>query len=667
MAADLSRCPSPDVLESLLAERLSGSERDGVETHVEGCAPCQERLARLSAVTFCPAALPVGRRDESDLEPDEDFLRRLRELSPPTVISRRSVSPHSDLEGSASSAAGPAPEATWFEDRGLGRYEILGRLGEGGMGTVYKARHTELGKVVALKVLPAGRMDEVRVARFKNEIRAIGRLDHPNIVAAHDAGEFRGVHFLAMDFVEGMDLARVVERHGRLPVADGCEVVRQAALGLQHAFERGLVHRDIKPSNLMLAHGGRVQVLDLGLARSFADAAADTLTVKGMLLGSADYLAPEQWEHAHAADTRADIYGLGCTLYHLIAGRPPFAGESQQSVLQKMRAHLETPPSPIRQLRPDVPAGLAAVLDRMLAKGPADRFQSPAEVAEALRSFTPGSDLARLLYADAVANAPAEVPCVAAPTPTPGLWETASERRGPSRRLPQVRSRFALLVALGAGLCLLVVAAAIFWPRSRGSTEPNTQSLEITGMNVTHSRGKGATLLGDLWSSPEGVRVEDDVRIAARLSAPAYYYLIAFNPDGTVQLCYPEGADGQKAPVARPDVRADVRYPRDKDVFILDTAGLQVFVLAASVKPLPPYEEWRSQIDAIPWAAVPEGGAWRWHFDGREFIRYPQERGRVEPKEPAPEALRKLSDFFRSRSEFDAVQLVAFPVAGKRD
>src|SRR5262249_12116432 len=160
----------------------------------------------------------------------------------------------------------------------------------------------------------------------------IGKLDHPNIVVAHDAGESRGVHFLVMEWVDGMDLARVVERHGRLPAADACEAVRQAAVGLQHAYERGLVHRDGKPSNAMLARDGRVRLLDLGLARSFGEAAADTLTAKGALLGTADYLAPEQWDQPHAADTRADIYSLGCTLYHLLTGRPPFAGDAYRSL-----------------------------------------------------------------------------------------------------------------------------------------------------------------------------------------------------------------------------------------------------------------------------------------------------------------------------------------------
>jgi tRNA A-37 threonylcarbamoyl transferase component Bud32 len=654
MAADGNRCPAPGVLEGLLAERLSGAERDTVETHVEGCTACQEYLARLTAGPLCAAAPPPDCQDEPDPEPDETFLRRLRAV-PPTAVPRYQ---------------GPLPRALdnprpLFEHGRLGRYEILDRLAAGGMGDVFKARHAELGKVVALKVLPAGQMDEVRVARFKNEIRAIGRLDHPNIVAAHDAGELGGVHFLVMDLVEGMDLARVLERRGRLSIPDACEAVRQAALGLQHAFERGLVHRDVKPSNLMLACGGRVQVLDLGLARSFVDAAADTLTARGMLLGTADYLAPEQWEHAHATDSRADIYSLGCTLYHLLAGQPPFAGEPYQTVLQKMRAHLESSPPSIGQFRPEVPAGLGAALDRMLAKDPAHRFQSPAEVAEALRPFTRGSDLVRLLDSDGAAEAPAGAPCADAPTPAPGLWETASERTGRGRRLPAARFRYALPATL-AGFCLLL-AAGLLW--LGGPYGLAAKLLEIKELRVTHLRGSGEKILvlGDLRTSPGAVRVSDKLEIAADLTVPAYYYLIAFNPKGSeaglVQLCQPEGTDGLGAETVRPDRHPEVRYP---SYFIPDSVGLQAFVLAASRKSLPSFKDWRSRAGPLPWEGVKDGGAWCWQFDGREFRRFPEHRGRLEPKGDVPEPLRKLCAFFKGRTEFEVVQVFAFPVADEQ-
>jgi hypothetical protein len=471
-----------------------------------------------------------------------------------------------------------------------------------------------------------------------------------------------------MDFVEGLDLARVLERHGRLSVPDACEAVRQAALGLQHAFERGLVHRDVKPSNLLLASGGRVQVLDLGLARSFAEAAADTMTARDMVLGTPDYLAPEQWEHAHAADHRADIYSLGCTLYHLLAGRPPFAGERYHFLPQKMRAHLETPPAPIAEVRPEVPAGLAAVLDRMLAKGPAQRFQSHAEVAEALRPFTAGSDLAAVVGADAAASAPGGSPCAAVPTPAPGLWETASDRTGRGSHLPVPRSPYAVPVSL-AGLFLLIVAAWLLWPRGGGSPTPAAaRPLEIKELRITHYRNDGdkkeKVLLGDLRKSSEPVRLNDRMGIAADLTAPAYYYLIAFNPKGseagTMQLCQPEDADGRALEEVRPEQLTEVRYSQ---YFIPDAVGLQAIVLAASTKLLPPFKEWRAE---VPWEGVKDGGAWTWHFDGREFIRLPQDRGKVEPKGGVPESFRKLCEFFKGRREFDSVQAIAFPVADEQ-
>jgi hypothetical protein len=410
----------------------------------------------------------------------------------------------------------------------------------------------------------------------------------------------------------------------------------------------------------MLAQGGRVQVLDLGLARCLGEANTDTLTARGMMLGTADYLAPEQWEHAHAADIRADIYSLGCTLYHLLAGQPPFGDEPYQTMLQKMRAHLETPPPPIVRLRPEVPAGLAAALDRMLAKEPSERFESPAAVAEALRPFTLGSHLAQLLEGETSASAPTRRPNVGDATPGPGLWETTSERGNRGRRFPVgSRRRLAVIVAC---LGLLLAGSFLLWLGGGALFSPAAPELKVTELSVRHYRGKGATFLGELRTSPESIRVNDDVRITAKLSAPAYSYLIAFNPDGQEQLCYPEGADGQGAQNLPPKAQVEIRFPQDNHVFILDAKGLQAFVLVAATKPLPPYAKWRSEAGPIPWLASPEGGTWRWHFDGREFLRLPQERGKVEPKESAPWPLRELGDYFSNRTEFEIVQLVAFPV-----
>jgi hypothetical protein len=191
--------------------------------------------------------------------------------------------------------------------------------------------------------------------------------------------------------------------------------------------------------------------------------------------------------------------------------------------------------------------------------------------------------------------------------------------------------------------------------------------LKITEFRVSHYRDKGKTLVGDLRTSPAALRVDDDVRVAAELSAPAYCYLIALNPDGTVQLCHPVGADGTGAATVRPARGAEVRYPPESQAFVLDAPGLQAFVLAASAKPLPPYREWPSGADAIPWEAVQDGGAWRWHFDGHSFSRFPRERGRLEAREGVPPPLEKLREFFAKQPEFETIQIIAFPVGKRQD
>jgi serine/threonine-protein kinase len=271
----------------------------------------------------------------------------------------------------------------------MGSYVLLERLGEGGMGQVFKARNWKLGKIVALKLIRNERLarpDTVR--RFQREIRAAAALDHPHVIRAFDADEVAGTHFFTMEYVEGHDLAHLVRSHGPLPIEDGCEYVRQAALGLQHAHERGLVHRDIKPANLLVASGGpcgTIKILDMGLAKVL-DAAADTsmastLTQEGTVMGTYDYIAPEQAQDARDVDIRADLYSLGCTLYFLLTGQPPFVGGSP---VQRLMRHQREEPQPVRERRPAVSAALAEVVHRLLAKRPEDRYQTPGELARAL-------------------------------------------------------------------------------------------------------------------------------------------------------------------------------------------------------------------------------------------------------------------------------------------
>jgi tRNA A-37 threonylcarbamoyl transferase component Bud32 len=266
-------------------------------------------------------------------------------------------------------------------------FEVVRELGRGGMGVVYEAVHTVMGRRVAVKLIhPELLRHPSTVARFRRETRAAARLAHPNLVTAFSAGQAGDRHFLAMELLEGDTLADLLRRAGPLPVAQACEYVRQAALGLQYAHEAGLVHRDVKPHNLMRAADGTVKVLDFGLAALAGDhPAAGGQTAPHTVMGTADYMAPEQAEDARAADARADVYGLGCTLFHLLTGQAPFPAGT---TMQKLLAHRRQAPPSARALRPEVPAGLDAVLRRALAKRPGRRFRSAGALAEALRPFT---------------------------------------------------------------------------------------------------------------------------------------------------------------------------------------------------------------------------------------------------------------------------------------
>jgi serine/threonine protein kinase len=270
----------------------------------------------------------------------------------------------------------------------LGKYKVLERLGSGGMGMVYLCEHKLMRRRVAVKVLPAARaQDASSLERFFREARAVAALDHPNIVRAYDIDNDEKLHFLVMEHVDGSSLQEIIKKTGPMDVLRTCHYMRQAALGLQHAHESaGLVHRDIKPGNILIDRNGIVKVLDMGLARFFHDE-EDVLTKKydENVLGTADYLAPEQALDSHSVDIRADIYSLGATFYFCLTGRTPFA---EGTVAQKLIWHQTRQPKPIRQLRPEVPEGVVAIVEKMMAKDPNQRPQTPLEVADGLIPWT---------------------------------------------------------------------------------------------------------------------------------------------------------------------------------------------------------------------------------------------------------------------------------------
>lgn len=436
-------CLSKKELRDYALGRLPDSRSESVASHLETCVTCEDTISSLDNTTDSLV----------------DFLKL-----PPAVADNQSPEYRAAIQKmqgqretkSIDDAAEPDATAVGHSAELIRDYKLLSVLGAGGMGTVYKAIHTKLDRIVALKLLPARRIGNAEaVARFEREMKAIGKLDHPAIVRATDAGEEDDQHFLAMEFVEGFDVSELIDRHGPMKVADACEVIRQAAIGLQHVHEQGLVHRDIKPSNLMVTPDGQVKILDLGLALlGEQQDGMDELTTVGQMMGTIDYMAPEQCDDSHVVDIRADIYSLGATLFKMITGSAPFATSIRRSPLSRIRA-LATEDAPLLSDRvKDVPDGLNQVVCRMLSRDPDDRMSTPEEVVTAMEECCPGHDLAMAVSTAAAAPAPRQKHLTAeraAPRPVAG--ETTPEA-------PSSNWYRAVKLLLGAGLVAL--AAIIF-------------------------------------------------------------------------------------------------------------------------------------------------------------------------------------------------------------
>ena len=324
-------------------------------------------------------------RSASDSPNREEYLARFPEHT--AIIDLALAELHSGVANSLAAGTAQTEESIPPFLLNHPRYQVQKFLGRGGMGTVFLAQHRALEKTVALKIIrPELLADPSVVQHFRGEAKAAASLNDPHIVAVYDAETTGDLHFLVMEYIPGTDLARLVLDGGPLPLPTACDYIRQAAAGLQQACQRGLVHRDITPRNLMLTDQGQIKVLDFGLAQFLnRPLPTEQQAGRGSLLGSIDYMAPEQAANPQAADIRADIYSLGCTLYFLLTGQPPFP---TGSLLERLRCHAEQPPPRIDQQCTGIPAEFVRVLDRMLAKDPTARFQTPVEVATALAPFT---------------------------------------------------------------------------------------------------------------------------------------------------------------------------------------------------------------------------------------------------------------------------------------
>lgn len=476
----LTGCPSDEQLRAFALGQLDLAAIEQVGDHLDHCAACSLSLQQLEE----PADTVVSRlrapppRDGFTSEPAfRDLRRRCRWIR---------VAPLPELAG-AEHAVEPAELAPGTL---VGSYRLLEVLGRGGMGCVYRARHLRLHRDVALKILPADRLhDPQAVERFYREMEAVGRLNHRHLVRATDAGEAGGVHFIAMELVDGVDAATVVRALGPLPVADACEIVRQAALGLQYAHQRGLVHRDIKPSNLLLSRDGQVLIADLGLARFQSELpTAGELTASRQVMGTADYMAPEQCSDARQVDIRTDLYSLGCTLHKLLFGRPPFGGARYDTPVQKLVAHLSEPLPPLPPIDHPHGAALETLLKRLLAKSPADRPAEPGEVSQAIEPFCQGARLADVVQSTLVFCEEPVTQVDDSPVPAVGKRHTRAGAARVSRwwpwGMPAAWSRrttalasLAVVLAAAVGLSILwrLPAGGVPADLPGGSTAPEAQ------------------------------------------------------------------------------------------------------------------------------------------------------------------------------------------------
>jgi tRNA A-37 threonylcarbamoyl transferase component Bud32 len=390
-----------------------------------------------------------------------------------------------------------------FQGRGgelvIGPYVLLQRLGEGGAGQVFKARHKKMDRLAALKVIRKELLSDAEVvARFYREMQVLSQLDHPNVVRAYDSGTAGAGHYLVMEYVEGSDLGQLVKQGGPMPVQQACAYMRQAALGLQHAHERGLVHRDIKPHNLIMSvRDGLVKVADLGLARlprtgnteltaalSGGNGTGTLTPPNAVLMGTADYLAPEQALDFHKADIRSDIYSLGCTFYYLLTGKPPFPSVT---LTEKLLRHQQAEPPPLTGFRKDVPPELEQAVRKMLAKRPEDRFQSPAEIDGALASihFSGGGNSSALVTGQ--------------PYGAPRRWRVLAARLFQAARA-QARKRPRLALGGIAGVLLIAVLLIVLLRSPSGLDRLPGKPGEVVAVlgNAVQRRG------GAVAFSPDG-------------------------------------------------------------------------------------------------------------------------------------------------------------------
>ncbi len=649
----------PELLISQIAIDLEYRWKEADTTGTSG--PLLEKYFHLFPEGWPPDAPPVAliceeyrdRQRWGDRPGRQEYLERFPRHGPQLAeaLARAETRLVADLEG-LSTVAGPAGSHLSTLPKHVDNYEILGVLGRGGMGVVYKALQTNLNRVVALKMIQSGpRASAQELARFRTEAQALARLQHANIVQIHDTGEHEDRPYFSLEFCPGDSLEKKLNGTPLSP-RQAAELVAVVARAVQAAHAKGIVHRDLKPANILLAEDDVPKVADFGLAKLLGgvDQTGDAV------LGTPSYMAPEQAAgKVGAVGPAADIYALGAILYKLLTGRPPFQGDTHRETLNQV---LTQPPQPPSTLRPETPKDLERICLRCLEKKPQDRYPTAADLAGALQEF----------LGVAVVGAPAD-----SSDPSWLSWMSV-----------------AVVALMGIGF-----AAWYFY--SHSPSAPTNPAVALPAMPSdsnqqvpTEERGRKPTRkailahkfyvsylkkVGD-QDKPEGNLGEgvfttssrDALTISAELSEQAYCFLVAYRPDGTEQLCFPE--DESKPPLTdRPGYpfgKARVTYG------LTEGSGLQAFFLLVSRQPLPAYTKWRESRGNSPWQKTAALAEVVWHYADSDLLAYTPknprgqrfDRGKGQELQGSAGVMAKLGDWLRQAPEIETVTGIGFPVLG---